>query len=73
MNWLRSLFRCRHPFAYLAVEKEATVEPFENPDYADSEKVTIHLCCMRCKTLLDRTYAREKDPKPISLRTKTNR
>lgn len=47
-----SFFACKHPAAYLGVQKRETVEPSKQfPD--EYEEVTSHLYCMKCGEHLD--------------------
>jgi hypothetical protein len=48
------MFKCKHPFAYLHVEKEPTVVKADR----DFEHVEYHLYCLKCKKKLTIKYAR---------------
>lgn len=54
---MATLFKCRHPFKYLKVQKDSTEDPA--PDYPnDFNHVTHHLYCRNCGKLLDIKYAK---------------
>jgi len=48
------MFKCKHPFWALAVEKEQTVTVADD----DFEHVDYHLLCRKCSELLTLKHAR---------------
>lgn len=49
-----NIFGCKHPFDRLSVEKHITWRRLDNEFY----EITIHLYCDKCKTPLDKKYAK---------------
>ena len=47
------LFKCKHPFNRLAVEKERTVSKIDQ----DFNKISYHLFCQKCSQNLTLTHA----------------
>lgn len=48
-----TFFKCKHPAAYLAVQKNETVEKIDD----DFKKVTYHLTCIKCREQVTINYA----------------
>ena len=47
------IFKCKHPFEYLAVESPQTIAKVTN----DFTEVHWHFICMKCKTKLTRKFS----------------
>jgi len=61
MGWfVISLFKCKHPFKFLHVAKDATeIDSATYPDYYSH--VSYHLMCLKCDAILPPlTYAKSK-------------
>jgi len=57
LNWLLSLFECKHKARFLHVRKDHT-EVMNQEYYGMYSHVTYHLYCMKCDADVKITYAK---------------